>query len=131
MSVRNVLFALELVPEGLPDKLAYRIDDTVLGAFLRQAPSGRVTCEIFWRTSAAQSRASSYPPGTDTLCAALKRALTIVSEALPGVGHQDSVSGTTPECCEARLRLNGQFGDIYQRVNCDVATDSSGEPVAA
>ena len=45
MSVRNGLFSLESVSEGHPDKLADRISDRMLDAFLTLDPHARVSCE--------------------------------------------------------------------------------------
>ena len=45
MSVTPRLFTSESVTEGHPDKLADRISDSVLDAFLREDPKSRVACE--------------------------------------------------------------------------------------
>ena len=45
MSVRNGLFSSESVSEGHPDKLADRISDRILDAFLARDPRARVACE--------------------------------------------------------------------------------------
>ena len=45
MSVHNGLFSSESVSEGHPDKLADRISDRVLDAFLTLDPHARVACE--------------------------------------------------------------------------------------
>ena len=45
MIIRNGLFSSESVSEGHPDKLADRISDRVLDAFLELDPHARVACE--------------------------------------------------------------------------------------
>jgi len=45
MIIRNGMFSSESVSEGHPDKLADRISDKVLDAFLSRDPDARVACE--------------------------------------------------------------------------------------
>src|SRR5579871_919861 len=45
------LFTSESVSEGHPDKVADRISDTVLDAFLRADPQARVACETMVTTN--------------------------------------------------------------------------------
>jgi S-adenosylmethionine synthetase len=45
MTIRNGLFSSESVSEGHPDKLADRISDRILDAFLARDPKARVACE--------------------------------------------------------------------------------------
>ncbi|GAB4167784.1 MAG: hypothetical protein Fur0039_05780 [Rhodocyclaceae bacterium] len=45
MSIRNGLFSSESVSEGHPDKLADRISDRTLDAFLQEDENARVACE--------------------------------------------------------------------------------------
>lgn len=43
--IRNGLFSSESVSEGHPDKLADRISDAILDAFVSLDPDSRVACE--------------------------------------------------------------------------------------
>ena len=45
MTIRNGLFSSESVSAGHPDKLADRISDRILDAFLARDPHSRVACE--------------------------------------------------------------------------------------
>ena len=45
MLIRNGLFSSESVSEGHPDKLADRISDRILDAFVARNPDARVACE--------------------------------------------------------------------------------------
>ena len=48
---RNYLFTSESVSEGHPDKVADRISDTVVDAFLAADPQARVACETLVTTN--------------------------------------------------------------------------------
>ncbi len=47
MPIENGVFSSESVSEGHPDKLADRISDAVLDAFLTLAPDAHVSCQTF------------------------------------------------------------------------------------
>src|SRR5271169_1042143 len=47
MYPRDMLFTLEFVTEGHPDKLCDQISDTVLGGRLRLDPGSRVACNTY------------------------------------------------------------------------------------
>ena len=51
MIAANILFTSESVSEGHPDKVADRISDTVLDAFLAADPYARVACETLVTTN--------------------------------------------------------------------------------
>ena len=51
MAHKNFLFTSESVSEGHPDKVADRISDTVLDAFLGADPYARVACETLVTTN--------------------------------------------------------------------------------
>ena len=51
MSRSNYIFTSESVSEGHPDKVADRISDTVVDAFLSAEPEARVACETLVTTN--------------------------------------------------------------------------------
>ena len=51
MSRSNYIFTSESVSEGHPDKVADRISDTVVDAFLAVEPEARVACETLVTTN--------------------------------------------------------------------------------
>ena len=51
MSRQNYIFTSESVSEGHPDKVADRISDTVVDAFLAEEPEARVACETLVTTN--------------------------------------------------------------------------------
>jgi S-adenosylmethionine synthetase len=70
LSRSSYIFTSESVSEGHPDKVADRISDTVVDAFLTADPEARVACETLVTTNrvvlAAKcgpaSRAATRPP---------------------------------------------------------------------
>ena len=64
MSRSNYIFTSESVSEGHPDKVADRISDTVVDAFLAAEPEARVACETlqdFLLTPEGIELASVFP----------------------------------------------------------------------
>jgi S-adenosylmethionine synthetase len=63
LSRSSYIFTSESVSEGHPDKVADRISDTVVDAFLAGEPEARVACETLVTTNrvvlAAKSRAGN------------------------------------------------------------------------
>ena len=68
MSRSNYIFTSESVSEGHPDKVADRISDTVVDAFLAAEPEARVACETLVTTNrivlAAGEVRAGKPGGT-------------------------------------------------------------------
>src|SRR5712672_610433 len=60
------LFTSESVSEGHPDKVADRISDTVLDAFLTADPYARVACETLVTTNRVILAGETRGPGTVT-----------------------------------------------------------------
>src|SRR5579883_264504 len=80
------LFTSESVSEGHPDKVADRISDTVLDAFLRADPYARVACETMVTTNrivlAGETR------GPDSVTPELLEHLT--REAIKEIGYDQA-----------------------------------------
>ncbi|MHA1544336.1 MAG: S-adenosylmethionine synthetase N-terminal domain-containing protein, partial [Alphaproteobacteria bacterium] len=51
MSLKNFLFTSESVSEGHPDKVADRISDSVVDAYLKEDPHSRVAVETMVTTN--------------------------------------------------------------------------------
>ena len=60
------LFTSESVSEGHPDKVADRLSDTVLDAFLAADPAARVACETLVTTNRVVLAGETRGPGTVT-----------------------------------------------------------------
>ena len=117
MSVRNGLFSSESVSEGHPDKLADRISDAVLDAFLSLEPTARVACETLLADQCVVVAGEFKTRSPDTFQTVRERAVRIVTEVLRDAGYRDSTTGIDPERCEVQVRFNGQSADINQGVD--------------
>jgi len=117
MSVRLGLFSSESVSEGHPDKLADRISDAVLDAFLSIEPTARVACETLLADQCVVVAGEFKTRSPDTFRAVRERAVRIVTEVLRDAGYRDSATGIDPERCEIQVRFNGQSADINQGVD--------------
>ena len=114
---RSYLFTSESVSEGHPDKLADRISDTVLDAFLDCDPNARVACETFLADDlvvlAGEFRTS--PPG---LCDLIQEATpSLVRQVLRDTGYDNTFPGIDPDNCTILVRFHQQSPDISQGVD--------------
>ncbi len=96
MSRSNYIFTSESVSEGHPDKVADRISDTVVDAFLAAEPEARVACETLVTTNrivlAGEVRAGK-PGGTKAENKALTKDIVRslepkVREAIKDIGYE-------------------------------------------
>ena len=117
MSVRHGLFSSESVSEGHPDKLADRISDAVLDAFLTLEPTARVACETLLADQCVVVAGEFKTGSPETLRAVREQAVAIVAQVLRDAGYRDSATGIDPERCEIQVRFNGQSADINQGVD--------------
>ena len=117
MSVRHGLFSSESVSEGHPDKLADRISDAVLDAFLTLEPTARVACETLLADQCVVVAGEFKTRSPHTLRAVREQAVAIVAGVLRDAGYRDSATGIDPERCEIQVRFNGQSADINQGVD--------------
>ena len=117
MSVRHDLFSSESVSEGHPDKLADRISDAVLDAFLTLEPTARVACETLLADQCVVVAGEFKTRSPETLRAVREQAVAIVAQVLRDAGYRDSATGIDPERCEIQVRFNGQSADINQGVD--------------
>jgi S-adenosylmethionine synthetase len=117
MPIRDGLFSSESVSEGHPDKLADRISDRVLDAFLAREPRARVACETMLADQcvivAGEFRTSDPQVFRDVR----EQAVGLVAGVLREAGYTDAASGIDPERCDVEVRCHGQSSEIAQGVD--------------
>ena len=116
MSVRNGLFSSESVSEGHPDKLADRISDRVLDAFLTRDPQARVACETLLADQCVVVAGEFKTERIDDFHAVHASADALVRQVLRETGYRCASTGIDPDACEVQIRFNGQSADIRQGV---------------
>ena len=117
MSIRDGLFSSESVSEGHPDKLADRISDAILDAFLHLEPTARVACETLIADQCVVLAGEFKTKDPAVFRDVRERAVSIVAGVLRGAGYSDAVTGIDPDRCEVQVRFNGQSADISQGVD--------------
>ena len=117
MVIRNGLFSSESVSEGHPDKLADRISDRVLDAFLARDPDARVACETLIADQLVVVAGEFRTKRSDDFHEVRSLATTLVKEVLRDAGYRDAGNGIDPENCEIQIRFNHQSADINQGVD--------------
>ena len=127
MARSSFLFTSESVSEGHPDKVADRISDTVVDAFLTQDPEARVACETLVTTQrivlAGEVRATR-PGNTKDQNEAFTRSIIdslepLVRAAVKDIGYEQD--GFHWETAEYACYLHAQSADIA------VGVDSTNE----
>jgi S-adenosylmethionine synthetase len=105
------LFTSESVSEGHPDKVADRISDTVLDAFLSADPYARVACETLVTTNRVVLAGETRGPGTVT-----PELLTHLARmAIRDIGYEQD--GFHWANAEVAVHLHSQSSDIAQGVD--------------
>ncbi len=105
------LFTSESVSEGHPDKVADRLSDTVLDAFLAADPLSRVACETLVTTNRIVLAGETRGPDSVTH----EQLETLAREAVRDIGYDQagfSWRNATFEC-----HLHAQSADIAQGVD--------------
>ena len=105
------LFTSESVSEGHPDKVADRISDTILDAFLKDDPEARVACETLVTTDrvviAGEVRGSEH--------IGRKRVIELAREAIKEIGYDQH--GFSWRSAEIESYLHAQSADIARGVD--------------
>ena len=127
MSIRNGLFSSESVSEGHPDKLADRISDCILDAFLKQDPRSRVACETMLADQCVIVAGEFKTPRADDFEAVRIHAEELVRQVLRDAGYRSNLTGIDPDRCEVQIRFNRQSGDIHQGVDRDDGVLGAGD----
>ncbi|KWR88894.1 methionine adenosyltransferase [Cupriavidus sp. IDO] len=117
MTIRNGLFSSESVSAGHPDKLADRISDRILDAFLARDPHARVACETLLADQCVVVAGEFKTRCRDDFEAVRESADGLVRAVLRETGYRDAETGIDPQRCEVQIRFNGQSHDINQGVD--------------
>ncbi|MBQ3389005.1 MAG: methionine adenosyltransferase [Thermoguttaceae bacterium] len=104
------LFTSEAVSMGHPDKVADRISDSILDAFLAQDPNSHVACETLVTTGLAVI-AGEIASQASVDCE------SVVRRAIREIGYRDEAWGIDADTCKVRVLLDEQSPDIAQGVN--------------
>ena len=105
------LFTSESVSEGHPDKVADRLSDTVLDAFLAEDPQARVACETLVTTQRVVLAGETRGPATIT-----KELLTHLARmAIKDIGYEQE--GFHWQTADVAVHLHSQSSDIAQGVD--------------
>jgi S-adenosylmethionine synthetase len=105
------LFTSESVSEGHPDKVADRLSDTVLDAFLREDPYSRVACETLVTTNRVVLAGETRGP--DSITPDLLTHLTRM--AIRDIGYEQE--GFHWKHADVAVHLHSQSSDIAQGVD--------------
>jgi S-adenosylmethionine synthetase len=114
---RNYFFTSESVSEGHPDKVADRVSDAVLDAYLTQDPYAKVACETLVTRNLVVIAGETYSSGNVDVEA-------VAREAIRDIGYTDETSGFSHRS-PIEVRLHAQASEIRQGV------DRSGGEVGA
>ncbi|TPQ30928.1 methionine adenosyltransferase [Cupriavidus pinatubonensis] len=117
MTIRNGLFSSESVSAGHPDKLADRISDRILDAFLARDHHSRVACETLLADQCVIVAGEFKTRRRDDFEAVRASAEALVREVLRETGYRDAETGIDPQRSEVQIRFNGQSQDINQGVD--------------
>src|SRR5271165_3435622 len=105
------LFTSESVSEGHPDKVADRISDTVLDAFLKADPYSRVACETLVTTNRIVLAGETRGPDSVTH----ERLTELAREAVRDIGYDQA--GFSWRNAEVACYLHAQSADIAMGVD--------------
>ena len=106
------LFTSESVSEGHPDKVADRISDTVLDAFLKADPESRVGCETLVTTNRVIIAGETRGPGSVTPDLLIE----LAREAIKDIGY-DQDGFTWKSATQIDCLLHAQSADIAKGVD--------------
>jgi S-adenosylmethionine synthetase len=105
------LFTSESVSEGHPDKVADRLSDTVLDAFLAEDPQARVACETLVTTQRVILAGETRGPATIT-----PELLTHLARmAIKDIGYEQD--GFHWQTADVAVHLHSQSADIAKGVD--------------
>jgi len=114
------LFTSESVTEGHPDKLADRISDAVLDAYLREDKNSRVAVETFVKGNylaiAGEVTSNASPDVRE-----------IAREAIREIGYTDNSLAFSADNCEITVKLESQSPDIALGVDRSLESREGGE----
>jgi len=117
MALDKYLFTSESVSEGHPDKVADRISDTIIDAFLERDPYSRVAVETMVTTNFVAL--AGEVRGPDDLDHEMFKKLT--REAIKEIGYEQR--GFHWRDCEITSQIHSQSADIAQGVDEGTGVD--------
>ena len=117
MARQSYIFTSESVSEGHPDKVADRISDTVVDAFLTADPYARVGCETLVTTNRIVLAGEVRGPASVTPEAMVAAA----RDAVKDIGYEQD--GFHWEDCNIEVLLHPQSADIAQGVDARQPTN--------
>ena len=115
MTRPSYIFTSESVSEGHPDKVADRISDVVVDAFLEQAPEARVACETMVTTNRIMLAGEVRANSKDQTKAILKSLEPKVRAAIKDIGYDQK--GFSWKKAKFANYLHGQSAHIAQGVD--------------
>jgi S-adenosylmethionine synthetase len=127
MFIRNGVFTSESVSEGHPDKLADRISDAVVDAFLELDPAARVACETLLADQHVVVAGEFRTAREEDFAAVRARAAQIARDVIRRTGYTDADSGIDPERCCVDVRFNHQAGEIGEAVDRAKGAQGAGD----
>ncbi len=110
---RTYILTSESVSEGHPDKVADRISDTVLDAYLELDPCARVACETL--VTANYVCVAGEVRARETLETEAVEAL--VREAIRDIGYVENDGRFSADAVQVDIRLHAQAGEIAAAVD--------------
>ena len=113
---RPILFTSESVTEGHPDKVADRLSDAVLDAYLARDSTARVACEVLVTRQRAVVAGEIRSEARIDL-------EPLVRDTIREIGYDRPGEGFDADHCEVELRLERQSGDIARGVDSGGAGD--------
>ena len=117
MLINDGLLSSESVSEGHPDKIADRISDVILDAFLAKDPHARVACETMLADQMVIVAGEFKTSNTDDFHHVANVAETLVRKVLSDTGYNNAATGIDPYNCEVQIRFNVQSQDIARGVD--------------
>jgi len=112
MLINNGLFTSESVSEGHPDKLADRVSDAIVDAFLERDPNARVACETLLADQFVVVAGEFKTTHPEVFAEVKSRAEAIARDVIRKTGYKDAATGIDPDRCEVSIRFNNQSADI-------------------
>ena len=116
-SGRSFLFTSESVSEGHPDKLADRVSDRILDAFLERDPYSRVACETMLADQCVIVAGEFKIAKKEDFENLRQSAASLVRQVIRDTGYTNAETGIDPDTCEIQIRFNRQSRDISQGVD--------------